>query len=1432
MITIIKKLKAIGLLLLLFTFTTNIVAQSWNLVGLENFSGGTITFNDIKVDNNNIPYVVYRDFSNSGKTTVKKFNGTNWVLVGNAGFGGTGGSDTDQLLVFDNNNTPYVSIREGNYPSEQISVLKFNGTNWVYVGNQKFTPVRSGYSSIAIDNNNVPYVSYSDGTGNSFHITVKKFNGTSWESVGNIGTKGFFSKIKFDSSNTPFLAYRDDTQSSKVTVRKFTSGSWNLVGSAGFSDGSINLLQLEITDNNTIFIAFQDGSASSRLTVMKFNGTNWENVGIKGFSNGGSIQEMDLTSTNDNQPIVIYSHPQNSFKTYVKQFDKTSWEELGNVNLNSSSNNIVITSNSKLYISYRKSGKLSVKSFQLLKLAHTNTNSASSIAITSAEVGGNITSNNGFNITERGIVYSSSNNNPKIGESGVTKFNEGNTGIGQFTSTINNLTKYTTYYYKAYATNSEGTSYGEVKSFTTLNDIPTVTTTTATTITTTTATLGGEVTIQGKSSILEKGIVYSITDETPQINESEVIKDVNGTGIGVFSKITTNLNPNTKYYYRAFATNSNGTAYGEIKNFTTLKAEPTVTTTIATSVTITSAKLGGEITNQGLSSITERGVIYSTTDTNPKIGDTNVTKDENRTGTGTFSENITGLTANTTYFFRAYAINTHGTSYGEVKSFKLNNALNFDGTDDRVTIADNAAFDFSSGFTAEAWINPDVLGTQTYLSQYASSQEAFAFILLSSGKIEFTVTTDGNTDQYFESTTSITAGSWSHIALTFDGSTMRAYINGVAAGTKSVSGTMFNSTAPIEIGARNNAHFFNGNIDEVRIWSKVLTVAEISAQKDKSIPSNTPSLVAYYKLNQGIAEGNNTVITTLTDSGPNNLNGTLNNFANNGSSSNFVAGVSGTFENGVLATNTFATTGNWSTASNWSLGVVPTQVDQVTIASGQTVTIDVDDLTIDDFTLENTAILNIPKGKEITIQNSFTSNGTLELGSDKNDSGVLLIEGTSTGNVTYKRGGLLANKWSTVTPPVSGQTVKTFAENTANNIRINTTPNPDRYAIAYYDDAQITGSKWKYFDANVSASTEFVAGQSYIMSRATDGEVSFTGTLTVGNLVKTLIADKWNAIGNPFTAYYPANKNTSNSFLNDNMNALDDAYKSLYIWDNTQAKYVAITEVDATARSLPPGQGFFVRMKAGQTEINFKATKRSTKPSSGTTVFAKSANPEITLILSSNKTSVKTQIKYFRNTTLGLDPGYDIGNFNGASLDIFTRLLENGKNVNYTIQSLPNTNYQNMIVPIGVKGSKGQEITFTAKALNLPNELDVYLEDREKNIFSKINSIEKYSITLENNTNNIGRFYLHTSSKTLSNDNVSQLSRVSMYTINRTLKINNLENKTAQLTIHSLLGKEVFNTKIVSKNTTEVHLPKLSKGVYIIRLKTENEELNKKIILQ
>lgn len=967
---------------------------------------------------------------------------------------------------------------------------------------------------------------------------------------------------------------------------------------------------------------------------------------------------------------------------------------------------------------------------------------------------------------------------------------------------------------------------------------PVVTTTAASSINTNSALLGGNITSDNGSAITERGVVYSTTDNTPEIGEGGVTKEAEGgTTTGTFSETINSLTTSTTYYFRAYAINANGTGYGDVLSFTTFSDLPTLTTTDASNVTTTSATFGGNIADQGNSAVTERGIVYSATNANPKITDTDATKDTNGTGTGSFSESIGSLSTNTNvYYYRAYAINTQGTAYGAVKSVAFNNGLHFSNSaSNRVTIPDNAAFDFSSGFTAEAWIKADVLATRNVFSQYSSGQRAFAFFLFSGGNFEYTVSVNGTGEEFFTtSNTAITTGTWHHVAITYDGTTMRAYVDGVASGTKAVSGTMFNSTAPVEIGSRDNGHYFDGTIDEVRFWSRALSQTEIAANKDTKVPNNAEGLIAYYRFNQGTAEGTNTGITTLTDSGPNSLTGTLNNFTLTGTASNFVAGVNGNSGVTDTAPNTFDTTGNWSTASNWSLGVVPGQIENVTIANGVTVTLDVDDLQIKDFTLASGATLAIPKDKEITVTGSFNSSGgTLELSSDANDSGVLFIKGNSTGNVTYKRGGLVANQWSIVTPPVTGQTIKTFAENASNDIRINTTPDPDRYAIAYYDDSQSEGNKWVYYDVDVNASTEFIQGQSYAMSRNTNGEVSFTGTLLSENTTKTLTADQWSAIGNPFTTYYPANKNSNSSFINDNTAALDDAYQSIYMWDNGQSKYIAVTELDANDRSLPPGQGFFVRMKTGQTEVSFSEAKRSTKPSSGTTNFERSAVPSIDLKVKSENITVSTAIKYFDAVSKGLDPGYDIGNFD-SSFDIYTQLLEDNHGINYTIQSLPNNNYETTIIPVGINANEGDELIFTTEVSNLPENIHVYLEDRDLGTFHRLDEPNAdYTVVLNTAMNGIGRFYLHTTTSVLSIEDPQLLSNIKIYqNYKSNLRVSGIENGSVTMEIYDLLGKAVQRSTFEANGVNDIGLNPITSGIYIIQLQTSKGIVNKKIIIE
>ena len=207
--------------------------------------------------------------------------------------------------------------------------------------------------------------------------------------------------------------------------------------------------------------------------------------------------------------------------------------------------------------------------------------------------------------------------------------------------------------------------------------MPVVVTSAVTQITENSAVLGGNVMYDGNATVTERGVVYSTSPNPVITNLNNFIRPC-GSGTGEFTYNATTLQANTTYYVRAYAKNEKGTAYGAEVSFTTNNqvVVPTVTTTAATQVTETTAVTGGNVTSDGGASVTERGVVYSTS-RNPTTSNSKV---KNGSGTGYFTCNLTGLQANTTYYVRAYAVNSKGTSYGTEVSFTTKSSSSSDHT--------------------------------------------------------------------------------------------------------------------------------------------------------------------------------------------------------------------------------------------------------------------------------------------------------------------------------------------------------------------------------------------------------------------------------------------------------------------------------------------------------------------------------------------------------------------------------------------------------------------------------------------------------------------------------------------------------------------------------------------------------------------------------
>lgn len=184
-----------------------------------------------------------------------------------------------------------------------------------------------------------------------------------------------------------------------------------------------------------------------------------------------------------------------------------------------------------------------------------------SITGNSAMGGGEVTVSGGATVTARGVCFSTAQN-PTTDDS----FTSDGDSLGAFVSTLDNLKGNTKYYARAYAKNSAGTGYGPEVSFTTLVDLPQVTTATVTDVTKTSAVSGGKVTYDGGGTVTERGLVWSMNAD-PTVNDNKIMDS--GSDSAFISNLT-GLNKNTTYHVRAYAINSAGTAYGDDMSFTTL----------------------------------------------------------------------------------------------------------------------------------------------------------------------------------------------------------------------------------------------------------------------------------------------------------------------------------------------------------------------------------------------------------------------------------------------------------------------------------------------------------------------------------------------------------------------------------------------------------------------------------------------------------------------------------------------------------------------------------------------------------------------------------------------------------------------------------------------------------------------------------------------
>ncbi|NEM96089.1 T9SS type A sorting domain-containing protein [Pontibacter burrus] len=293
--------------------------KQWELVGSAGFSGRmllSVTTDQLSftIAANGTPYVAFTDESNASKATVMKFNGTEWVTVGAAGF--TPWLAYDPALVIDAKGTPYLAFNEGG-----ATVMKFDGTAWVVLGNSKFNDNGSVSGlDMAFDASGLPYVVFSEYGHNAGKGKVMKFDGTSWVTIGSgsfSNGEAKYTSLELDATGTPYVGFVDVADNNKAKVIKFNGTDWITVGAASMPGYHADRTYLALDANGVPYLSFTNKESRNYATVIKFNGTEWEIVGNTGFS-GNQLDDFSLSP--DGIPYVIFFDSSNRGRATVMNF--------------------------------------------------------------------------------------------------------------------------------------------------------------------------------------------------------------------------------------------------------------------------------------------------------------------------------------------------------------------------------------------------------------------------------------------------------------------------------------------------------------------------------------------------------------------------------------------------------------------------------------------------------------------------------------------------------------------------------------------------------------------------------------------------------------------------------------------------------------------------------------------------------------------------------------------------------------------------------------------------------------------------------------------------------------------------------------------------------------------------------------------------------
>lgn len=325
-----------------------------------------------------------------------------------------------------------------------------------------------------------------------------------------------------------------------------------------------------------------------------------------------------------------------------------------------------------------------------------------------------------------------------------------------------------------------------------------------------------------------------------------------------------------------------------------------------------------------------------------------------------------------------------------------------------------------------------------------------------------------------------------------------------------------------------------------------------------------------------------------------------------------------------------------------------------------------------------------------------------------------------------------------------------------------------------------------------------------------------------------------NLVGNPYRSYIDVQE----FFTTNNINQFNDQYVAIYGYTGRQGVWTTYNL--ATSDSLiAPGQGFFVKAQPGGGTLQFTPQMRR----SGTSddfILGRQANTSRALSLlklNNDDISVTASIYFIEGTTRGLDLGYDAAAYAASAVNfaLYTRLLEDNTGLDMSIQSLPYGDFNDVIVPLGIKASAGVGLTISIDELStIPAGIRVYLEDTQNNTLTLLNNTD-FSFTPTTNINNADRFNVRYSSQTLTIEEVKRKDNLHIYTTvtPKTLFITGRLTKATVANLYDIQGRLVIS-KVLDPNSTQntIDISTMSTGVYVAKVINDNQVITQKVIIK